>query len=28
MWKIAAHSDPFGPPRWLATFDSNTPTGR
>ncbi|WP_411573551.1 DUF317 domain-containing protein [Streptomyces fradiae] len=26
LWKIAAHSDPFGPPDWLATFDSNTPT--
>ncbi|MFE7312868.1 DUF317 domain-containing protein [Streptomyces sp. NPDC057555] len=26
LWKIAVHSDPFGPPRWLATFDSSTPT--
>ncbi|PZT74131.1 MULTISPECIES: DUF317 domain-containing protein [unclassified Streptomyces] len=26
LWKVAAHSDPFGPPDWLATFDSNTPT--
>lgn len=26
MWKVAAHHDPFGPPDWLATFDSNTPT--
>ncbi|MFH8515753.1 DUF317 domain-containing protein [Streptomyces gelaticus] len=26
LWKVAAHSDPFGPPDWLATFDANTPT--
>ncbi|WP_098897901.1 DUF317 domain-containing protein [Streptomyces sp. st77] len=26
LWKVAAHHDPFGPPDWLATFDSNTPT--
>ncbi|WP_236244028.1 DUF317 domain-containing protein [Streptomyces sp. CC210A] len=26
LWKVAAHSDPFGPPDWLATFGSNTPT--
>ncbi|WP_236241511.1 DUF317 domain-containing protein [Streptomyces sp. CC228A] len=26
LWKVAAHSDPFGPPDWLTTFDSNTPT--
>ncbi|MFE7318246.1 DUF317 domain-containing protein [Streptomyces sp. NPDC057555] len=26
LWKIAVHSDPFGPPRWLATFDNTTPT--
>ncbi|AJT68648.1 hypothetical protein T261_7046 [Streptomyces lydicus] len=26
LWKIAVDSDPFGPPRWLATFDSNAPT--
>ncbi|MFF9567631.1 DUF317 domain-containing protein [Streptomyces sp. NPDC014685] len=26
LWKVAAHSDPFGPPAWLATFDANTPT--
>ncbi|MFE7782175.1 DUF317 domain-containing protein [Streptomyces nigrescens] len=26
LWKIAVHSDPFKPPRWLATFDNNMPT--
>ncbi|MCM1967982.1 DUF317 domain-containing protein [Streptomyces sp. G1] len=26
LWKITAHTDPFGSPRWLATFDDNTPT--
>ncbi|MEU8687708.1 DUF317 domain-containing protein [Streptomyces sp. NPDC048665] len=26
LWKVAARSDPFGLPDWLATFDSNTPT--
>ncbi|MFJ6948969.1 DUF317 domain-containing protein [Streptomyces wuyuanensis] len=26
LWKVAAHSDPFGPPDWLAAFDANTPT--
>ncbi|MEC4018285.1 DUF317 domain-containing protein [Streptomyces sp. H27-D2] len=26
LWKIAVHSDPFGPPRWVATFDNATPT--
>ncbi|MCX5555329.1 DUF317 domain-containing protein [Streptomyces sp. NBC_00038] len=26
LWKIAVHADPFGPPRWMATFDSPTPT--
>lgn len=26
LWKVAAHSDPFAPANWLATFDANTPT--
>ncbi|WP_432198968.1 DUF317 domain-containing protein [Streptomyces sp. bgisy027] len=26
LWKVAAHADPFGPPRWMATFDTPTPT--
>lgn len=26
LWKVAVHTDPFGPPRWMATFDSATPT--
>ncbi|MFF8866022.1 DUF317 domain-containing protein [Streptomyces sp. NPDC015139] len=26
LWKVAAYNDPFGPPDWLATFDTNTPT--
>ncbi|MFH8684217.1 DUF317 domain-containing protein [Streptomyces lydicus] len=26
LWKIAARPDLVGPPRWIATFDDNTPT--
>lgn len=26
LWKVAVHADPFGPPLWMATFDSPTPT--
>lgn len=25
LWKVAAHTDPFGPPHWMATFDMPTP---
>ncbi|MGY5058713.1 DUF317 domain-containing protein [Streptomyces sp. 900105755] len=28
LWKVAVHADPFGPPRWMATFDTPTPTER
>jgi hypothetical protein len=26
LWKITAYSDPFAMPRWLVTFQDNTPT--
>jgi hypothetical protein len=25
LWKVAVHTDPFGSPRWMATFDMPTP---
>ncbi|MEU9342034.1 DUF317 domain-containing protein [Streptomyces sp. NPDC048278] len=25
LWKVTVHTDPFGPPRWTATFDMPTP---
>ncbi|MFF1674677.1 DUF317 domain-containing protein [Streptomyces sp. NPDC058256] len=26
LWKVAVHASPFGPPHWMATFDTPTPT--
>ncbi|WP_435220721.1 DUF317 domain-containing protein [Streptomyces sp. Tue6028] len=26
LWKVAVHADAFGPPHWMAAFDSATPT--
>ncbi|MFF1966324.1 DUF317 domain-containing protein [Streptomyces sp. NPDC058232] len=26
LWKVTAHTDPFGPPLWMATFDTATPS--
>ncbi|WP_406431969.1 DUF317 domain-containing protein [Streptomyces sp. NBC_00631] len=26
LWKVTVHADPFGPPHWMATFDTPTPT--